>query len=95
MVVKLILRVAKGRVESICPVDVRRFMRGNSQVTIAYVWLLDETIVSYSIVSLSIGRINRQGTSLKWYNLLISDYTHIVGIFRLSCFFRSFVSLEL
>ena len=73
MVVKLILRVAEGRVESICPVDVRRFMRGYSQVTIAYVWLLDETIVSYSIVSLSIERINREGTSLKWYNLPIPD----------------------
>ena len=37
MVVKLILRVAEGRVESICLVDVRRFMRGYSEVTIAYV----------------------------------------------------------
>ena len=93
MVVKLILRVAEGRVESICPVDVRRFMTGYSQVMIAYVWLLDETIVSYSIVSLSIGRINRQGTFLKWYNVLIPDDPHIVGIFRLSCFFRSFASV--
>ena len=37
MVVTPTLRVAKGRVEFICPVDVRRFMRGYSQVTVAYV----------------------------------------------------------
>ena len=34
MVVTPILRVAEGRVESICLVDVRHFMRGYSQVTV-------------------------------------------------------------
>ena len=35
MVVAL-LRVAKGSAESICGAGVRRFMRGYSQVTVAY-----------------------------------------------------------
>ena len=52
IVVTPILRVAKGRVESICEVDMRRFMKGYKQVTVAY--------YSIKLVSLIFSPLERQ-----------------------------------
>ena len=56
MVVTPILRVAKGRVESICELDMRRFMKGYQQVTVAYYQI---KLVSLIFSPYILGKTNR------------------------------------